>query len=131
MSPAKPRKTAPTRAADDSADREVPLSGGDDRIAAGADDSSADGSTDDDSRADRVTAPGDGASHESNGDAIDDRIRKRAYELFASRNSDDGNELDDWLAAEREVRHGHTSTEGTAPALLEHLSDNQEQTVAG
>lgn len=58
------------------------------------------------------------------------RIRHRAYEIYCSRNADDGNELDDWLAAEREVRFGHASTEGRAPMLLESLSDDERRDVA-
>lgn len=33
----------------------------------------------------------------------DEEIRLRAYELFLSRNGAPGNELDDWLRAEREL----------------------------
>ena len=32
-------------------------------------------------------------------------IRLRAYQLFESRGRQPGRELDDWLAAERELRH--------------------------
>jgi hypothetical protein len=64
-------------------------------------------------------------------DDTEQRIRHRAYEIYCSRNADDGNELDDWLAAEREVRFGHASTEGRAPTLLESLSDDERRDVAG
>lgn len=35
---------------------------------------------------------------------LEDEIRRRAYELYQQRGSASGNEADDWLAAEREVR---------------------------
>ena len=34
---------------------------------------------------------------------VDDRIARRAYELFIERGAQHGNDLDDWLRAEREV----------------------------
>ena len=34
-----------------------------------------------------------------------DRIRRRAYELFEARGRLSGHELDDWLEAEREIKH--------------------------
>ncbi|HLV24922.1 MAG TPA: DUF2934 domain-containing protein [Gemmatimonadales bacterium] len=33
----------------------------------------------------------------------EDEIRRRAYELYESRGGTDGSEMDDWLAAEREI----------------------------
>ncbi len=36
---------------------------------------------------------------------IPDLIRKRAYELFEARSRQQGHELDDWLQAEREIKH--------------------------
>jgi hypothetical protein len=33
-----------------------------------------------------------------------DRIAMRAYELYLARGGSEGGELDDWLAAERELR---------------------------
>jgi Protein of unknown function (DUF2934) len=35
---------------------------------------------------------------------IEDEIRRRAYELYQQRGGAHGNEAEDWLAAEREVR---------------------------
>jgi len=35
---------------------------------------------------------------------LEDEIRRRAYELYQQRGPASGNEADDWLAAEREVR---------------------------
>jgi hypothetical protein len=74
-------------------------------------------------------APDDGATAHSDDD-VERRIRHRAYEIYCSRNASDGNELDDWLAAEREVRFGHASTEGRAPTLLESLSEDERRDVA-
>jgi HSP20 family molecular chaperone IbpA len=36
-------------------------------------------------------------------EAITDSIRKRAFNLFQDRNSENGSDLDDWLKAERDV----------------------------
>ena len=36
---------------------------------------------------------------------IPDLIRKRAYQLFEARGRQQGHELDDWLQAEREIKH--------------------------
>ena len=36
---------------------------------------------------------------------IPDLIRKRAYQLFEARGRHQGHELDDWLQAEREIKH--------------------------
>ncbi len=35
---------------------------------------------------------------------LEEEIRRRAYELYVERGSTPGNESEDWLAAEREVR---------------------------
>ncbi len=34
---------------------------------------------------------------------LDERIRRRAYELYEQRNRTDGRDMDDWLQAEAEV----------------------------
>ena len=38
-------------------------------------------------------------------ECIADLIRKRAYRLFEARGRRQGHELDDWLQAEREIKH--------------------------
>ena len=38
-------------------------------------------------------------------DRVPDCIRRRAYELFEARGRQAGHELDDWLQAEREIKH--------------------------
>ncbi len=35
--------------------------------------------------------------------SLEERIRRRAYELYVQRGNQSGNELDDWLQAEEEV----------------------------
>lgn len=37
----------------------------------------------------------------------DQKIQKRAYELYVTRGQELGHELDDWLQAEREVKDRH------------------------
>ena len=39
---------------------------------------------------------------------IEDEIRRRAYELFEARGGEDGQELEDWLRAEEEIRGSKT-----------------------
>jgi Protein of unknown function (DUF2934) len=36
----------------------------------------------------------------------DDRIARRAYELYLFRGGEEGHDMDDWLLAERELRDG-------------------------
>jgi hypothetical protein len=36
--------------------------------------------------------------------SVEEEIRRRAYELYLQRGGTSGNESDDWLVAEREVR---------------------------
>ncbi len=38
-------------------------------------------------------------------ECVPDLIRKRAYQLFEARDHQPGHELDDWLQAEREIKH--------------------------
>jgi hypothetical protein len=35
---------------------------------------------------------------------VEERIRRRAYELYVQRGSESGSELDDWLQVEEEIR---------------------------
>ena len=47
----------------------------------------------------------DGSSNDSDRSAAtDEQIRQRAYELYQERGGADGNEVDDWVRAEREIR---------------------------
>lgn len=39
---------------------------------------------------------------------LEEQIRKRAYELFEARGSEEGHELEDWLRAEEEIRARET-----------------------
>ena len=36
--------------------------------------------------------------------SLEERIRRRAYELYILRGNESGSELDDWLQAEEEIR---------------------------
>jgi hypothetical protein len=38
------------------------------------------------------------------GDVDRERVAQRAYELYLARGGSDGQDMDDWLAAERELR---------------------------
>jgi hypothetical protein len=37
---------------------------------------------------------------------LEERIRRRAYELYVDRGNQSGSELDDWLQAEEEILQG-------------------------
>ncbi len=45
-------------------------------------------------------------------DCIPNLIRQRAYQLFEARGRRRGHELDDWLQAEREIKHHLGSPDG-------------------
>jgi len=64
-----------------------------------------------------------------NGSDLQDRIRRRAYELYLARSGSDGCELDDWLAAEREVLPS-ASAERPAPRLMDGI-DRREESLGG
>jgi DUF2934 family protein len=36
--------------------------------------------------------------------SIEERVRRRAYELYVERGNESGSELDDWLQAEEEIQ---------------------------
>jgi hypothetical protein len=40
---------------------------------------------------------------------LEDEIRRRAYEIYLERGSTTGNEHEDWVAAEREVRERYAA----------------------
>lgn len=71
------------------------------------------------------TFAGNGAA-----DDTEERIRQRAYEIYCSRSGGDGDALEDWLAAEREVRSGGTAPESHASILLESSSEDAGRDVA-
>ena len=57
------------------------------------------------------TIPGENAAPQSAGDTtaatLDrDRVAQRAYELYLARGCQEGQDLDDWLCAERELTGG-------------------------
>ena len=41
---------------------------------------------------------------------LEERIRRRAYQLYVARGNQSGSELDDWLHAEEEVLHAQEQT---------------------
>ncbi len=43
-----------------------------------------------------------------------DQIQLRAYELYVKRGREDGRDVEDWLAAETELRNHHSSSTGRA-----------------
>ena len=108
MSPARTRKTKTTQAdsSKNSSEREVALPRGDDAS---------------DARVAEVMAPEDSAT---GADTLDDRIRRRAYELYCSRNQSDCDPVEDWLEAERQLLSARSPTEGAVPRVVETLGDD-------
>lgn len=55
--------------------------------------------------------------------ASEQRIRERAYEIYLSRSGGDGDELSDWLTAERELKQsdGRPRAAKTARAAVTSL----------
>lgn len=47
--------------------------------------------------------------------SLEDQIAKRAHELFVERGSQHGNDLNDWLQAEREIKEWHQSKSTGSP----------------
>ena len=44
--------------------------------------------------------------------SLEERIRRRAYELYVQRGNQSGSDLDDWLQAEEEIRRVKEQTTG-------------------
>ncbi len=42
--------------------------------------------------------------------SLEERIRRRAYELYVQQGNQSGSELDDWLQAEEEIRRAKEQT---------------------
>jgi hypothetical protein len=126
MTTAKLRKSTRKAAAPDTSDREVSLAAGSDQQAAAVDDAASDHANARRDGADEAN----GAASAPEGADVKERIRQRAFELFSSRGFGDGNELDDWLAAEREVRNGHGLTPAPAPLFPDHPADEHGQNLA-
>ncbi len=62
------------------------------------------------------------AIHSTPDPRLCEQIEKRAYELWLAGGSCHGNNLDDWLQAEREVlKHHHVDGQNDARLVLEHL----------
>ncbi len=78
------------------------------------------------------TIPAENAAPESAGDttaaALDrDRVAQRAYELYLARGCQEGQDLDDWLCAERELTGGERSE----PERGQSTSGEQREGAAG
>ncbi|HKV28617.1 MAG TPA: DUF2934 domain-containing protein [Candidatus Acidoferrales bacterium] len=58
-----------------------------------------------------------------------DQIELRAYELYVQRGGEDGRDLEDWLAAERELRNQHSSStvKSGKPDSLSSNKENEKQ----
>ena len=46
---------------------------------------------------------------------LEHAIRQRAYELYIQRGMAHGHAVDDWLKAEAEIVHGHSSADSNMP----------------
>ncbi len=44
--------------------------------------------------------------------SIEERIRRRAYELYVERGNESGSELDDWLPAKEEIQRAEEQAVG-------------------
>ena len=44
--------------------------------------------------------------------SLDERVRRRAYELYVERGNESGSELDDWLQAEEEIQRAEEQAVG-------------------
>lgn len=60
----------------------------------------------------RRSKKGNGAAEPFNNP---DEVARRAYEIYQRRGGDHGADLDDWLAAERELKPGPSDVTGPAP----------------
>jgi hypothetical protein len=46
--------------------------------------------------------------------SLEERIRRRAYELYVERGNESGSELDDWLQAEEEIQRAEEQAVGNS-----------------
>ena len=74
-------------------------------------DKPANGSTDT-TKPDRRAKKSNGAPESFNNP---DEVARRAYEIYQRRGGGDGADLDDWLAAERELKPGPSDVTGPVP----------------
>ena len=58
-----------------------------------------------------------------------DAVARRAYEIYQRRGGNDGADLDDWLAAERELKPGPSDVTGPAPAAKPRRRKSSQQIV--
>jgi len=52
-----------------------------------------------------------------------DQIERRAYEIYLARGCEDGHDVSDWLAAEKEIRE---FTQGLLQELIENLTQSHQ-----
>ena len=96
--PKQPRKTTRSKKATSvAAETEVPLATGGDG-----------------ERMDASSAVGIGDLRTHHTESHDDRVRRRAYELYVARGGAGGSEMDDWLEAERQLRVRHEQSATSA-----------------
>ena len=128
MSPAKRTTTAKSTRTKKTLDREVSLP-------SETDQTQTDTSAIADSSALADSSPlADSYSRDGSADDLEERIRQKAYQIYCSRHGSDGNAMEDWLAAEREVRLGRSAAErtghaqsGNASSLIESVSEDAQQ----
>ena len=75
------------------------------------------------SKASRVPKKNNGAADPLN---EPDAVARRAYEIYQRRGGNHGADLDDWLAAERELKPGASDVTGPAPAKPKRRKGSQE-----
>ena len=56
----------------------------------------------------------------------ENRIRERAYEIYQARNGAAGDQVEDWLVAEREVR-SHAPMQSGAPMRSDEVSGDESR----
>lgn len=61
-----------------------------------------------------MPAPGRAKKPEMETLSLEERIRRRAYELYVERGNQSGSEVDDWLQAEEEIQVAEEQADGKA-----------------
>jgi len=74
-----------------------------------------------------MPAPAPAKESKQTTSSLEERIRRRAYELYLQRSNQPGSELNDWLQAEEEIRRadeqlvGERSTPPRESSIWKHL----------
>jgi hypothetical protein len=74
----------------------------------------------------RAPKKGDGETETFNDS---DAVARRAYEIYQRRGGDHGADLDDWLAAERELKPGPGDVTGPAPVAKPRRRKGSQETA--